>query len=185
MPRNSPSDLLRTLVGSRRSARSLVGLVAIGAPAALGLAACSSTTSSAATTSSSPATTKAPATSNTTGLGGSANRLCSEVSTAVRDFHHVDLSSPSSLSTASTTINRDLQRLQATLHSISAAGQKTSGPLGNMISEAHAAVNEAHLAAAQLAKGNLGSAHSDFNIIVTDVRTARADGARANIRTCI
>ncbi len=183
MPGNPASDLLRMIGGSRRSVRSLLGLVAIGAPAALGLGACSSTASSAATTSSAPATSKAPATSN--GLGRGANRLCSEISTAVRDFHHINLSSPSSVSDASTTINKDLQRLRATLHDISAAGQKTSGALGSMFSEAHAAVNEAQLAAAQLAKGNLGIAHGDFNLILRDVRAAKADGAKANIRACL
>ena len=188
MSRRQSPPSLKLLAGScsRRALRSAVGILAIGAPAALGLAACSSTSSSSTTTSSTPTTTKAPSGTDTaSALARDAGNLCSEVSTAVRDSHHLKLSSPSSLSTSSATINRDLQHLQATLHSVSAAGEKSSSPLEAMVTKARAAVKESHLVVTELAKGNLGTAHTDFNAVVKDVRASKADGAKANIRACI
>lgn len=176
----------RKPVGFGRSLRTSIGVLAIGVPAALGLAACGSSNNASNTTVKAPATTvKRSLNSSHSGSAHNLDALCAELSTATHDFSHLNLSSPSSVSSASSALNRDFNKLQRVLNNVSNAGQKNVGPVQSMKTEAKAALKEAKMSFSQFTKGNAGTAKQDFTTAVRDLKSAKNYGKKANIHACL
>lgn len=174
----------RNPAGLGRGLRSGLGVLALGVPAALGLAACSSSASAHHTSRAPAAKHKTALGSSNAGLSRNADSLCAEVRTATRDFGRLNLNSPSSATSAAGTLNQDFSKLQQALRNVSAAGQKKGGPLESMVQETKLAVAEAKTSFAQFTKGNAGNAKTDFQTALHELRTAESYGRQANIRSC-
>lgn len=176
----------RKPAGFRRSLRSSIGVLAIGVPAAFGLAACGSSNNASNTTVKAPATTvKRSLNASHAGTTHELDMLCAKLSTATHDFSHLNLSSPTSASSSSAALNTDFNKLQRALNSVSNAGEKKAGPVQSMETQARAALKEAKMSFAQLTKGNAGAAKSDFKTAVNDLESAKNYGKKANIHTCL
>ncbi len=167
-----------------RGIRSGLGALALGVPAALGLAACTSSVSAHHTSKAPTANHKTALGSSQAGLSRNADSLCAEVRTAAQAFGHLNLNSPASATSAAGTLNQDFSKLQQALRNVSAAGQKKGGPIESMVQETKLAVAEAKTSFAQFTKGNAGNAKTDFQTALRELRTAESYGHQANIRSC-
>jgi hypothetical protein len=182
-PKPSSSET-KSQLSCRRGLRSF-GVLALGASTALGLAACGS--SGNASGSNKPTTTTKTAlnSSHASSSSKDTSRLCAQISAASKAFGKLNLSSPSSATSAEAVLSGDFSRLESALHRVDTAGQKKSGSESTMISDVKTGVHDMNAAFAQFGKGNLGTAKRDFYAGLRELRTAKHYGTKANIRACM
>lgn len=163
-----------------RSFRSTIGVLALGLPAALGLAACGSS-NGASNTTVPPSTALR---SHHASTDRAADRLCTEVSTVVTGFKHLNLSSPSTAMAGAGKLSTEFNKLAKTLGTISRSHEQNLGSAQPLVTKTKAGVKAAEAAFGQFEKGKTATAHSDFNVARSDFMSAKAAGARAHIRGC-
>lgn len=178
-----PVNKERNQLPYRRGLRSF-GVLALGASAALGLAACGSSGSASGSNRSTTTLTTALKSSHSSSASKYARQLCAEVSSSTKAFGKLNLSSPSSATSAESTLSKDFNRLQSALHKVENSGQKNPGPVSTMVKDAKAGVRDMNNAFTQFGKGNLGNAKNDFKSGLKELKTAKKDGMKANLKAC-
>jgi hypothetical protein len=182
-PKPSSSDE-RNPLSYRRGLRSF-GVMALGVSAALGLAACGSSGNASGSNKSTTTTKTALNSSHASSSSKDAGRLCAQVSTATKAFSKLNLSSPSSATSAEAVLSKDFSRLEGALHRVDAARLKPSGTESAMVNDVKTGIHDMNSAFAAFGKGNLGTAKTDFYAGLTELKAAKHYGSKANIRACM